>query len=128
MTGGISCADHATPSICKVGTTSPTSGGRSVGIVRSLTKAMEFFLWRYAIVVVYSTNSAGRWICQQEFLSLVSCQNSFKTVLLAYFPFYLNKRKHIRVKSSCCVSVYPPVCVCVSFSVYPSVCVSPLIF
>jgi hypothetical protein len=26
----------------KVGTTSPTSGGRSVGIVRSRTKAMEF--------------------------------------------------------------------------------------
>jgi hypothetical protein len=26
----------------KVGTTSPTSGGRSVGIVRSLTKATEF--------------------------------------------------------------------------------------
>jgi hypothetical protein len=27
----------------KVGTTSPTSGGRSVGIVRSRTKATEFF-------------------------------------------------------------------------------------
>jgi hypothetical protein len=37
---GIRCADHATPSICK--RTSPTSGGRSVGIVRLRTiKATE---------------------------------------------------------------------------------------
>jgi hypothetical protein len=30
------------PLSAKVGTTSPTSGGRSVGIVRSWTKATEF--------------------------------------------------------------------------------------
>jgi hypothetical protein len=30
------------PPSAKVGTTSPTSGGRSVGIVRSRTKATEF--------------------------------------------------------------------------------------
>jgi hypothetical protein len=41
-TVGIRCADHATPSIRKIGTTSPTSGGRLVGIVRSRTKATEF--------------------------------------------------------------------------------------
>jgi hypothetical protein len=33
-TMGIRCADHATPLSGKVGTTSPTSGGRSFGIVR----------------------------------------------------------------------------------------------
>jgi hypothetical protein len=38
------CADHATPSIRKkLALTSPTSGGRSVGIVRLRTKVTEFF-------------------------------------------------------------------------------------
>jgi hypothetical protein len=36
-------ADHATPS-AKFGITSPTSGGRSAGIVRSQTKVTEFSL------------------------------------------------------------------------------------
>jgi hypothetical protein len=37
--GGIRCADHGTPSIRKkLALTSPTSGGRSVGIVRLRTK------------------------------------------------------------------------------------------
>ena len=40
---GNRCADHVTPPLsAKVGTTSPTGGGRSVGIVRSRTKATEF--------------------------------------------------------------------------------------
>jgi hypothetical protein len=40
---GIRHADHVAPSIRKkLAITSPTSGGRSVGIVRSLTQAMEF--------------------------------------------------------------------------------------
>jgi hypothetical protein len=42
---GIRCADHATPLyLQKLALTSPTGGGRSVGIVRSRTKAMEFSL------------------------------------------------------------------------------------
>jgi hypothetical protein len=42
---GIRCADHATPSNCKkLALTSPTSGGRSVGIVRLRTKATEFLV------------------------------------------------------------------------------------
>jgi hypothetical protein len=42
---GIRCADHATPSIHKkLALNSPTSGGRSVGIVRLLNKATEFSL------------------------------------------------------------------------------------
>jgi hypothetical protein len=36
---GIRCADHATPSTRK---TWPTSGGRSVGVVRLRTTATEF--------------------------------------------------------------------------------------
>ena len=41
---GISCADHVTPLYPqKLALTSPTGGGRSVLIVRSRTKATEFF-------------------------------------------------------------------------------------
>jgi hypothetical protein len=49
-TGGIRCADHATSSIRKMlALTSPTSGGRSVGIVRSRTKATKLLLVIYFI-------------------------------------------------------------------------------
>jgi hypothetical protein len=42
---GIRCADHVTPLYPQtLALTSPTGGGRSVGIVRSRTKAMEFSL------------------------------------------------------------------------------------
>ena len=41
---GIRCADHVTPLYPqKLALTSPTGGGRSVGIVRSRTKVTEFF-------------------------------------------------------------------------------------
>ena len=41
---GIRCADHVTTLYPqKLTLTSPTGGGRSVGIVRSRTKATEFF-------------------------------------------------------------------------------------
>ena len=42
---GIRCADHVTPLYPqKLALTSPTGGGCSVSIVRSRTKAMEFFM------------------------------------------------------------------------------------
>jgi len=42
---GIRCADHVTPLYPqKLALTSPTCGSRSVGIVRSRTKATEFSL------------------------------------------------------------------------------------
>jgi hypothetical protein len=42
---GIRRSDHATPPIRKnLALTSPTSGGRSVGIVRSRTKVTELFI------------------------------------------------------------------------------------
>ena len=44
MAVGIRCADHVTPLYPqKLALTSPTGGGRSVGIVRLRTKATEFF-------------------------------------------------------------------------------------
>jgi len=40
---GIRCADHVTPLyLQKLALPSPTGGGRSVGVVRSRTKATEF--------------------------------------------------------------------------------------
>jgi Mg/Co/Ni transporter MgtE len=57
---GIRCADHATPSIRKnLALTSPTSGGRSVSIVRLLTKAKEFvaFVWQH----ITANNIRGVW-------------------------------------------------------------------
>ena len=43
---GIRCADHVTPLYPqKLALTSPTGGGRSDGIVRSRTKATEFFCY-----------------------------------------------------------------------------------
>ena len=45
---GTRCADHVTPLYPqKLALTSPTVGGRSVGIVRVRTKATEFFLSKY---------------------------------------------------------------------------------
>jgi hypothetical protein len=42
---GIRCADHVTPLYPqKLALTSPTGGGRSVGIGHSRTKAMEFLV------------------------------------------------------------------------------------
>ena len=60
---GTRCADHATPLYPQnLAVTSPTGGGRSVGIVRSRTKATEFrvygpgFETSYVLSVVHSNN------------------------------------------------------------------------
>ena len=48
MAVGTRCADHVTPLYPqKLALTSPTGGGRSVGIVRLRTKATEFSLVRF---------------------------------------------------------------------------------
>ena len=53
MAVGIPCADHVTPLYPqKLALTSPTGSGRSVGIVRSRTKATEFSL--VLVYVMYS--------------------------------------------------------------------------
>ena len=49
---GIRCADHVTPlHPQKLALTSPTGGGRSVGIVRLRNKATEFSF--YVIILVF---------------------------------------------------------------------------
>jgi hypothetical protein len=56
---GIRYADHVAPSIRKkLALTSLTSGGRSVGIGRLLTKAMEFF---FLVFHLQSSSGASSW-------------------------------------------------------------------
>jgi len=51
---GTRCADHVTPLYPqKLALTSPTGGGRSVGIVRVRTKATEFVLFCLYINIYY---------------------------------------------------------------------------
>ena len=72
---GTCCADHVTPLYPqKLALTSPTGGGRSVGIVRSRTKATEFSL---VYIYIISTNIPPIIIINrihehQNLLSLVS--------------------------------------------------------
>jgi len=55
---GIRCADHVTPLYPqKLSLTSPTGGGRCVGIVRSRTKATEF-----SLVLVLNILLSWKWI------------------------------------------------------------------
>ena len=56
MAAGIRCADHMTPLYPqKLALTSPTGGGRSVGIVRLRTKVTEFFY-----IYIYVTDKVKR--------------------------------------------------------------------
>ena len=56
----IRCADHVTPLYPqKLALTSPTGGGRSVGIVRSRTKATEFSLGSRENFLVDSRKNDG---------------------------------------------------------------------
>ena len=81
---GTRCADHVTPLYPqKLALTSPTGGGRSVGIVRVRTKATEFSL-------VYK--KIGRvWSVEPTYLSAVTFTIYSASSLLAlqYMFFYL---------------------------------------
>jgi hypothetical protein len=58
---GIRCADHAASlSPQKLVLTSSTSGGRSVGLVRSRTKATELLLLLLLLLLYYYTNATVR--------------------------------------------------------------------
>ena len=55
---GTRCANHVTPLYPqKLALASPTGGGRSVGMVRSRTKATEFSLVLVVVVVVVVTTA-----------------------------------------------------------------------
>jgi hypothetical protein len=64
MTVGIRHADHMAPSIRKkLAITSPTSGGRSIGIVRLRTQTMEFIHeWINLVPPLYNRHSNLPWL------------------------------------------------------------------
>ena len=60
---GTRCANHVTPLYPqKLALTSPAGGGRSVGMVRSRTKATEFSL---VLVRIYTVSNTHRLYMQQ---------------------------------------------------------------
>jgi hypothetical protein len=71
MAVGIRHADHVAPSIRKkLAITSLTSGGRSVGIVRSRTQTMEF---SFFLVAIYK-------IIKKEFTQLLVIMHNCKHI------------------------------------------------
>ena len=59
---GIRCADHVTPLYPqKLALTSPTGGGRFVGIVRSRTKATEFSLVSLVVFIIDYAVVKNKW-------------------------------------------------------------------
>jgi len=89
---GIHCANHVKPLYPKkLALTSPTGGGRSVGIVRLRTKATEFFL--YVCTHVY--------VCMFVLMCVWTCVCMY-----------------VRMCMYVCVCVFVYVCVCVCVCVY----------
>jgi hypothetical protein len=84
MAAEIRCADHATPSTLKrLALTSPTSGGRSFGIVRLRTTATEF---SFSLVMLIR--------------AITFCFSSLGSLLLLYISLVRTKLKHISVVRS----------------------------
>jgi hypothetical protein len=80
---GICCADHAKPSILK---SSPTSGGRSIGIVHSQTKATNFFF-------LFPYNK--EYLCMGHFELPSRSQNTEKVILpKMYIQKYILKNNY----------------------------------
>jgi hypothetical protein len=86
--GRVLCADHATPRLYpqKLALTSPTSSGRSIGIVHSQTKGTEhfntyLFLDTYISVKCGLLNPEGR-IFQEIYHSISKFQFPYKLYVL----------------------------------------------
>jgi hypothetical protein len=80
---GIRCADHVTPLYPqKLALTSPTSGGRSVGIVRSRAKDTEFSLG----LNLYIVSVSGKLYMSLYDMIIMTCSTShcLETVLGIY--------------------------------------------
>jgi len=81
---GTRCADHVTPLYPqKLALTSPTGGGRSVGIVRSRTKATEFYIlcaMRCAVIIIC-------FICYS--ISIYAAEYILCSTLRNYYLLYL---------------------------------------
>jgi len=70
---GTRCADHVTPLYPqKLALTSPTGGGRSVGIVRMRTKATEFSL----VYIAFISLEGGACIFLRHFVTCLFAQTN----------------------------------------------------
>ena len=84
---GTRCADHVTPLYPqKLALTSPTGGGRSVGIVRSRTKATEYF-FKYIYIYIY--------ICIYIRINSISFDMDSFVVQINFLPLLHNKSVHM---------------------------------
>ena len=73
---GTRCADHVTPLYPqKLVLTSPTGGGRSVGIVRSRTKATEFSFSLVLMEAYALFNNFITTVCYRD-LTVILCNNT----------------------------------------------------
>ena len=98
---GIRCADHLTPLFPqKLVLTSPTGGGRSVGIVRSRTKATEFLYEKFGrnnesssiwTIPDYLLNDVFRRYLRYDgdYFSLIN--NKFNDVYFYIFQLYIKQ-------------------------------------
>ena len=78
---GIRCADHVTPLYPqKLSLTSPTVGGRSVGIVCSRTKATEFFFVTRQFVTITSVFFFRLLSTVCDYALFLHCTNLFLSV------------------------------------------------
>jgi hypothetical protein len=76
MAVGIRCTDHTAPSIRnKLALTSPTSGGRSVVIVRLRTKATEFSFLFNSLWTNLTLNEMIRELNTDENIRKLTCRN-----------------------------------------------------
>ena len=86
---GMCCADHVTPLYPqKLALTSPTGGGRSVGIVRSRTKATEFFFgnnYRTGLIIEYRAEGGGgdNWFSAPQTTNFI---RTCTVVVLQFLP------------------------------------------
>jgi hypothetical protein len=92
---GIRCADHATPSIRKkLALTSPTSGGRSVGIVRLRTKGHGVFQGiSGSIMASFKLKNKSYLLC--KLLSLSRSSTISKILKPWSFNLYLGKENAV---------------------------------
>jgi hypothetical protein len=103
----------------KVGTTSPTSGGRSVGIVRSRTKALEFSL---VICVFLIADEKTDWLQAFPKLNLLLTSLWMQFQFVGIIPKYVNFVTFLRTVSYTYVMIFAGVLIRVylKFSVFTS--------